>query len=80
MFLHFMNQMTLLKICRTVLVLLNITDDETYISMTKEEWSQHYEKVFQEMLGRKVPPPNVKMIYFREHSALKEQEKQRPNK
>lgn len=63
-FLHFMNQMTLPKICRTVLVLLNITDDETYISTTKEDWSQHYKEVFQEMLGRKVPPPNVKVIYF----------------
>lgn len=63
-FLHFMNQMTLPKICHTVLVLLNITDDETYISTPKEDWSRHYDEVFQEMTGKKVPPPNVKVIYF----------------
>lgn len=63
-FLHFMNQMALPKICRTVLVLLNITDDETYISTPKEDWTRHYEEVFQEMLGKKFPPSNVKVIYF----------------
>lgn len=63
-FLHLMNQMTLPKIRRAVLVLLNITDDETYISTPKEYWTRHYEKVFQEMLGRNFPPPNVQVIYF----------------
>lgn len=64
-FLYFMNQMKLPKIHRTVLVLLNITDDETYISTTKEEWTRHYEEIFQEMLGKKSPPPNVRVIYFK---------------
>ena len=63
-FLHFMNQMTLPKIRRTVLVLLNITDDETYISVPKDDWIRHYEEIFQEMLGKKSPPPNVRLIYF----------------
>lgn len=63
-FLHFMNQMILPKICRTVLVLLNITDDETYISTPKDDWERHYEKIFQEMLGKNFPPPNARVIYF----------------
>ena len=63
-FLHFMNQMTFPKIRRTILVLLNITDDETYISTPKENWTRHYEEVFREMLGKNFPPPNVEVIYF----------------
>ena len=63
-FLHFMNRMTFPKIFRTVLILLNITDDETYIPTSKKIWTDHYEKVFQEMLGKNFPPPNVEVIYF----------------
>ena len=63
-FLHFINQMTLPKIRRTVLVLLNITNDETYIPTPKEDWIRHYEEVFREMLGKNFPPSNVKIIYF----------------
>lgn len=63
-FLHFMNEMTLPKVCRAVLVLLNITNDKTYISTPKEDWERHYEEVFSEMLGKKFPPPNVRVIYF----------------
>ena len=63
-FLHRMNQMTLPAIRRTVLVLLNVTDDKTYIPTPREDWVRHYEEVFQEMLGKKIPPPNLKIIYF----------------
>ena len=63
-FLHFMNQMTFPKIKRTVLVLLNITEDKTYIATSKTDWVRHYEEIFQEMLGQKIPPPNVEIIYF----------------
>ena len=63
-FLHFMNQMTFPKIKRTVLVLLNITDDKTYIATSKTDWVRHYEEIFQEMLGQKIPPPHVEIIYF----------------
>ena len=63
-FLHFMNQLTFPKIFRTVLVLLNITDDEMYIPTPKEDWTRHYEEVFREMLGKNFPPPNVEIIYF----------------
>lgn len=63
-FLHFMNQMALPKIHRTILVLLNITDDETYIPTPKEYWTRHYEEIFCEMLGKNFLPPNVEVIYF----------------
>ena len=63
-FVHFMNRMTLPKINRVELVLLNFTDDKTHIPTTKADWTRHYEKIFCEMLGRKSPPPNVRVIYF----------------
>ena len=63
-FLHFMNRMTFPKIKRTVLVLLNITNDKTYIATSKTDWVRHYEEIFQEMLGQEIPPPNVEIIYF----------------
>ena len=62
-FLHFMNKMTLPTIRRVILVLLNITDDETYIPTPQEDWEQHYEEIFREMLGKNFPP-NVRIIYF----------------
>lgn len=63
-FLYFMNRMTLPTIRRTILVLLNITDDKTYIPTPKEDWMRHYEETFQEMLGKNSPPPNVRVVYF----------------
>ena len=63
-FLHRMNQMTLPKVKRTILILLNITDDETYIATPQEAWARHYDEIFQEMLGKTIPPPNVRVIYF----------------
>ena len=63
-FLQFMNRMTFPKIKRTVLVLLNITDDKTYIATSKTDWIRHYEEIFQEMLGQKIPPSNLEIIYF----------------
>ena len=63
-FLYNMNQMHFPKIQRTILILLNIIDDETYISTSQEEWQQHYEKIFLEMTGKNYPPENVNIIYF----------------
>ena len=63
-FLHFMNRMTLPKINRVELVLLNITDDRTHISTPQPDWTRHYEKIFGEMLGKKFSPQNVRVIYF----------------
>ena len=63
-FLYEMNQITLPKIEKTILILLNITDDKTYISTSKEEWQEHYEKVFKEMTGKIFPPQNAKILYF----------------
>ncbi len=59
-FVHRMNQINL----PTKLILLNITDDKTYIPTPQEDWQNHYEKIFQEMLGKNSPPPNVRTIYF----------------
>ena len=62
-FLHFMNQMTFPKINRVELILLNITDDQTYLPTPQEIWTRHYEEIFREMIGRNFPP-NVRIIYF----------------
>ena len=59
-FLQHMNQINL----PTRLILLNITDDKTYISTPQEDWQNHYAEIFQEMLGKNSPPPNVRTIYF----------------
>ena len=63
-FLRFMNRMTLPKIERVELVLLNVTDDRTFIPTPQEIWSRHVDEMFREMLGRSQPPPNVRVIYF----------------
>lgn len=63
-FLRFMNRMTFPKIARVELVLLNVTDDRTFIPTPQELWTRHYEEIFREMLGRPQPPPNVRLIYF----------------
>ncbi len=63
-FLFNMNQMNFPKIQRTILILLNIIEDQTYIQTSQKEWQQHYEKVFLEMTGKNFPPENVKIIYF----------------
>lgn len=66
-FLHYMNSMHLPKIQRTILILLNIVDDKTYIATSKADWQLHYQKVFLEMTGKNSPPENVKIIYFGEN-------------
>lgn len=63
-FLHFMNQMTLPKIERVELVLLNVTDDRTFIPTPQKIWARHVDEMFREMLGRSQPPPNMSVIYF----------------
>ena len=63
-FLQEMNQIKFPKIERTILILLNITDDKTYIPTSKENWEQHYKEVFEEMTGNKNPPTDVKILYF----------------
>ena len=63
-FLQEMNQIKFPKIERTNLILLNITDDKTYIPTSKENWQKHYEEVFEEMTGNKNPPTDVKILYF----------------
>ena len=45
-FLYNLNQMHLPKIRETVLVLLNIIDDRTYIPTSRTDWIKNYEKVF----------------------------------
>ena len=63
-FLHFMNRMMLPTIERVELVLLNITDDRTFIPTPREDWLRHYKEIFREMLGKNFPPPTVLVIYF----------------
>lgn len=63
-FLHYMNLMKFPKIQRTILILLNVVNDKTYIPTSQEEWQQHYDEVFLEMTGKNYPPENVQMIYF----------------
>ena len=63
-FLQFMNRMTLPKFERVELVLLNVTDDRTFISTPKEIWARHVDEIFRELSGRSQPPPNVRVIYF----------------
>ena len=63
-FLQFMNRMTLPKIERVELVLLNVTDDRTFISTPQELWARHVDEMFLEMLGKTSPPQNVRVIYF----------------
>ena len=63
-FLHFMNQMTLPKIERVELVLLNVTDDRMFIPTPQKIWARHVDEMFREMLGRSQPPPNMSVIYF----------------
>ena len=46
------------------LVLLNFVDDYTYIPTSEEEWKEHYESVFMEMLGKKDVPDDTLIIYF----------------
>lgn len=47
---------------KTKLVLLNIVNDPTYEPTTQDEWTDHYEGVFKEMLGKTNPPENVIII------------------
>lgn len=63
-FLQEMNQIEFPKIERTILTLLNIVNDKTYISTSQEEWEQHYKEVFLEMTGKIIPPTNAKILYF----------------
>lgn len=63
-FLQFMNRMTLPKIERVELVLLNVTDDRTFIPTPKEIWARHVDEMFREMSGQTQLPPNVRVIYF----------------
>ena len=63
-FLYKMNQMQFPKIRRVILILLNITDDKTYIATSREDWQKHYEEVFLEMTGKKFLSENVKILYF----------------
>ena len=63
-FLRFMNRMTLPKVDRVELVLLNVTDDRTFISTPQEIWARHVDEMFLEMSGRSQVPPNVRVIYF----------------
>ena len=58
-----MNKMKFEKFKLTILIWLNITKDKTYISTSQEEWTKHYEEVFIEMIGKKQPPKNTKIIY-----------------
>ena len=63
-FLQFMNRMTFPKIERVELILLNVTDDRTFIPTPQKIWTRHVDEMFREMLGRSQPPPNVRVIYF----------------
>lgn len=63
-FLKYMNQTYFPNVKQTILILLNIVDDKTYISTSKKEWQEHYERVFEEMTGKIFPPENVKILYF----------------
>lgn len=44
------------------LILLNIVDDPTYIKTSQVEWKEHYDDVFQKMLGTSVLPSNVILL------------------
>jgi hypothetical protein len=46
------------------LVLLNILDDPTYIATSKDKWEQHYNEVFQSMLGICNCPKDVAIVYY----------------
>ncbi len=63
-FLRFMNRMTLPTIDRVELVLLNVTDDRTFIPTPQKLWARHVEEMFREMSGQTQPPSNVSVIYF----------------
>ena len=63
-FLYKMNQMQFPKIRRVILILLNIIDDKTYISTSREDWQKHYKEVFLEMTGKKFLSEKLKILYF----------------
>lgn len=46
------------------LVLLNIVDDPTYESTSKEAWQQHTKAVFKEIIGTEEVPENVIVVNF----------------
>lgn len=47
------------------LVLLNIVDDPTHISTSKEDWEKHYNDVFSAMTGSNQIPEDVILVNFK---------------
>ncbi len=47
------------------LVLLNIVDDPTHIKTTEDQWREHYNEVFSNMLGISKAPENVFIVNLR---------------
>lgn len=63
-FLEYMKKMNLPRYPHVKLLLINFTDDMTYLPTTEEDWKRHYEKVFEEMTGEKKIPFDVRCIYL----------------
>lgn len=63
-FLEYMKKMNLPRYPHVKLLLINFTDDMTYLPTTEEDWKRHYEKVFEEMTGEKKIPSDVRCIYL----------------
>lgn len=71
-FLEELNKISYKTGLKVRLVLLNFVDDYTYISTSEEEWKEHYENVFMEMLGKKVVPDDTLIIYFDVNKRMEE--------
>ena len=60
-FLHFLAKQ---KGIPTKLILLNIMNDPTHISVPEATWQAHTSSVLQSMLGTETPPENVVIVNF----------------
>jgi len=52
------------RINHVKLVLLNFANDTSYIPTTGQEWQEHYEKVWDVMIGEKTAPKDVIVIDY----------------
>ena len=63
-FLRKLNEKAFGKITSVKLVLLNFVNDKKYIPTSEVEWTEHYENVWQDMIGSKCSPQDVIIVNY----------------
>ncbi len=63
-FLKKLNEAPFGNIKKVKLVLLNFTNDNSYIPTAESEWTEHYAEVFTKMTGSSTTPEDTLLIYF----------------